>query len=145
MTHSFSVERFAMLCARGDEGMDPAEVEELRRVAREHWIPVLAAGTDTPFAVRFARAYARAFMGEDDRTVEVTSVRTRPVLPFKPPTPAVFQPVDTTVEMPKDAAPAAVFPFTASTTPERRLQRFDPQTGLPLAVPGWADDREPKR
>lgn len=197
-----SIERFAVLCAKLDDGdpsralvlasagMDERALDDLCR----RWLPLLASGRDADLAICFASSYARArvraardedgapsevdgadterdatgcipVIADMDRTAEVVLVHAASVLPFKrgvanagdlvlqpcdalpllSPCVGTGDPTETTLEVPGASPTALALPFAqpAATGRRQRLQRFDTQTGQPLAVPVWVDEPEP--
>jgi hypothetical protein len=122
-------------------------------------MPVFRDGPALPFAsvhqqgeasltVEISRALlARPVMPFETRTaapagetlaVDLAAVRQRPVLPFAERSPWVGYGNETIA--------VSEAPFSES-PPTRRLQRFDPSTGQPLAEPVWVEEpeRPPRR
>jgi hypothetical protein len=140
-----SIEHFAIHCARLSGGL--VLDDEAWKAARIRWLPVLASAEAPDLGARFAVAYARALLGEEeDRTLELKPhAHFADALPFRPRVaPEVVARGDATVEVSPVARPVAPpLPFAPAAGPRRgRLQHFDTQTGKPLTAPIWVD--EPK-
>jgi hypothetical protein len=150
-------QRFARAYGRARQRAGYVAISERARASDSTWLTVMDG--DEPACS--SRAPMPLDTDRSDLTAHVAFPLAGPALPFRsypvgataslerapvtlsrPQPPAGVDPAEPTLEVPVLSTPPTVLPFR--TTPQRRLHRFDSQTGLPLAVPVWVDELPPQ-
>lgn len=107
--------------------------------ARSDALATVELGRLLPFTKRAALPFRTAGPSEESSVRRVPAVRRIYEPPIRPEVDATDS-TERTIEVPVFAQRPPVIPFKPLLPSDRRLHRFDTQTGLPLTNPVWIED-----